>query len=396
MISLESREIGICNFDYFAIDMTDDGSYLMRGKEHTLGEAGCAIANLSKDTVTQLLILAGWLNKTRIQIEMTEEFTSEPFRTAGNQIRDILDYIKDTEPFSWFDIPDSRRIVDEIFNEDNFMVWDEIYKYENPDELPDSLLILVPEADRKFDLAKEFIRVYCYLANDTANFGNLILNFTSLVMDAQGRKKSNLAMYAAGYCNFPSIKLLLEAANINKDMDGVNLRPRVSHVPVILWNEEKQEYYLARRVYFGRLMDFFVNEWFEGLMRGHYLWQCGVCQKYFLLTTAHKQLYCGQYNPEYGTSCDHVANNRRFAQKLGLTSQKQKDNPIHVLRKKRHDSIRKNKSLGKYSKTVSDEAKRILDACYEKAQLDANYAQTQFEQDIELENLYKQATKAVT
>ena len=31
------------------------------------------------------------------------------------------------------------------------------------------------------------------------------------------------------------------------------------------------------------------------------------------------------------------------------------------MRKKRHDSIRKNKGLGKYSKAVSDEAKRILD-----------------------------------
>ena len=183
--------------------------------------------------------------------------------------------------------------------------------------------------------------------------------------------------------------------NYNKDLDGVNLRPRVTQVPVILWDEENNKPYIVRRLYFGRLMDFWVTEWFEGLMQGHYLWKCGVCGDYFLMTNARRQLYCGKYNPVYGTSCDHVANNRRLGKEKGLSPQKKEDNPIWQLWHKRYASIRKNKSLDKYSDAVSDEAKRILDSYNERAQIDAKYAQGQYEADIALTNLYAQAKKRI-
>ena len=138
-------------------------------------------------------------------------------------------------------------------------------------------------------------------------------------------------------------------------------------------------------------MDFFVTEWFEGMMRGHYLWQCGVCGRYFLMTTAHRQLYCKKFNPAYGTTCDHVANNRRLGKEKGLKRQKKKDNPLWIIRNKRYASIRKNKSLGKYSEAVSDEAKQILDEFYQTAESDAEYADRQYLTDIRLENLYRLA-----
>ncbi len=113
------------------------------------------------------------------------------------------------------------------------------------------------------------------------------------------------------------------------------------------------------------------------------------------MTNAHRQLYCGKYNPVYRTSCDHVANNRRLGKEKGLSPQKREDDPLWQLWHKRYNSIRKNKSLGKYSKAVSDEAKRILDNYYERAQIDARYAQSQYAADIELANLYAQAEKKI-
>lgn len=395
MIGIESRDTGIYNFDYFSIDLCE-GTYHIGEKEYTLGDAGCAIANLSKETVTQLLILGGRLNQTRIKIALTPPYDRALFQQAGDEIRAILDYIKDIEPFSWFNIPSSRKIVDDVFCDAVFDDLDAISNFGLPEEDSPELTARVTNASQKYKLANALIAVYCYLPNDTANFGMLIQNFTTFLMNSQSRRKEVLALYAHDFCTYPDIIELLDQANLNKDMDGVNLRPRVVQVPVTLWDAEKEEFHFARRLYFGRLMDFLVTEWFEGMMWGHYLWKCGVCEKYFLMTTAHQQLYCGKFNPVYGTTCDHVANNRRLAKKLELPPQQPENEPLRRLRKKRYDSIRKNKSLGKYSEAVSDEAKRLLDIYFERAQIDANYAQTRFEQDITLENLYEKAKRTAT
>jgi hypothetical protein len=83
-------------------------------------------------------------------------------------------------------------------------------------------------------------------------------------------------------------------------------------------------------------MDFFITELFEAMMAGHYLWKCKVCGKYFLMTTAHRQFYCGQFNPQYGTTCDHVANNRRLGRDKGMPKQRRKDGPLWVIRNRRY------------------------------------------------------------
>ncbi|MCM1061127.1 MAG: DUF6076 domain-containing protein [Eubacterium sp.] len=383
---MEDLKIGICNFDYFAIDETTDKFYMFGGKKLTYGEFGCAISNISPDDMTRLLILSGELDKTRMKLLVCGGYKRRLYEKAQSQIHNIVDYIADREPFCWFDIKSSLKIVDDVFGEDNLDKFDAILHGE---AVSDSQGL-----KKTFDICRSLISVYIYLANDTANFGTMIKNFTEIFMKFDSRQKENLAECAYAFCNDEKIQSFLISANPNKNLNGMNFRPRTSQAHIIL-NDEKDKPYIARRVYFSRIMDFLVAEWYEGLMRGHYLWKCGVCGKYFLMTTAHKQLYCKSFNPQYGTTCDHAANNRRIAKDTDLVRQSKKNNPLWIERNKRYASLRKNKSLGKYSEAVTEAAKSILDDFYERAESDFDYAQKRFYTDIELKNLYALAQKMV-
>lgn len=387
MLGIENLKIGICNFDYFAIDETADKSYLFGNKKLTYGEFGCAISNISCDDMTRLLILSGELDKTRMELLVHGGYKRKLYEKAHSQIHGIVDYISGREPFCWFDIESSLKIVDDVFGKDNLDKFDTVLHGNNVSDFHG--------LKKTFDLCRNLISIYIYLANDTANFGTMIRNFTEVIMNFDSRQKENLAECAYVFCNDETVKSLLKSSNPNRNLDGVNFRPRTSQSHIIL-TDEKDKSYIARRVYFSRIMDFLVTEWYEGLMRGHYLWKCGVCGKYFLMTTAHNQLYCKNFNPKYGTTCDHAANNRRIAKGTDFVRQSKKNNPLWIERNKRYASLRKNKSLGKYSETVTEAAKSILDDFYERAESDFDYSQKHFHTDIELKNLYALALKMIS
>ncbi|MCH5314738.1 MAG: hypothetical protein J1E81_02400 [Eubacterium sp.] len=154
--------------------------------------------------------------------------------------------------------------------------------------------------------------------------------------------------------------------------------------------DENNKPFITRRLYFSR----FITELFEAMQCGHYLWRCGVCEKYFLMTTAHKQLYCHTVNEEYGVPCSYVAMHPEIT-KVKLNKESKKDGPLYNIWRKRNNSIRKNKSLGKYSDAVSAEAKRIIDERYELAQIDFDYAKEQYEKEMDLKRIYKEAEQNV-
>ena len=71
--------------------------------------------------------------------------------------------------------------------------------------------------------------------------------------------------------------------------------------------------------------------------------------------------------------------------------QKKTDSPHYLLWKRRSDLIRKNKSLGRYDDAVSAKAKEYIDSCFELAQVDFEYAITQYDKDMEMTNVYRKA-----
>ncbi len=103
MFGIESKTVGIYNFDYFSIDMAER-KYRMGGKEYPLGTACCAVANLPKDTTEELLRLGAELNESRCKLLLLGGYNRELFQETEKHILNILTYIQRIEPFTFFDI----------------------------------------------------------------------------------------------------------------------------------------------------------------------------------------------------------------------------------------------------------------------------------------------------
>ena len=112
-------------------------------------------------------------------------------------------------------------------------------------------------------------------------------------------------------------------------------------------------------------MDFFIADFFDALVCGHYLWQCKYCGRYFLMTTGHRQLYCQTPPPGEKFPCYKLAKNRRTATaETKANKQATTDNPYHILWKKCDAAIRKRKSRGSITADECAAAQAYVKDCY--------------------------------
>ena len=123
--------------------------------------------------------------------------------------------------------------------------------------------------------------------------------------------------------------------------DTQPFKTRATVMPVI--ENVNGENHILRKVYYNNVKDFLNTDLFEGYIHGHYLWRCDICDRYFFMTTAHRQLYCSTKNPKYGVPCSYVAKHPEVV-KRKMERQKRTDSPYYLLWQKRNDSIRKIKA----------------------------------------------------
>ncbi|MBO5255987.1 MAG: hypothetical protein J6C42_00620 [Clostridia bacterium] len=130
-----------------------------------------------------------------------------------------------------------------------------------------------------------------YLCTDTANFATLVLNFTQNAVEQNCRDAKSLANLALIFFSSREVADLLDKSNPAECAEGVTMRPRATIVPAIPFDANMPDAVeIKKRIYYGRLMDFFIADFFDALACGHYLWQCKYCGRYFLMTTGHRQL----------------------------------------------------------------------------------------------------------
>ena len=388
---IERYESKITTFDHFAVDF-DDRNIIVCNKKFPLGYRSNCIANLPKEDATKMLIHSGKINRHWQELKLNG-YSRKLFMDIFVDINKMIDYMQSLEPFKYFDIEKSRATVSKLFGQDALDDYEYLLKhlkieYGTTDR---NEIVRLNEIENKSKTAENVLRAYSYIGVDEANFGTMIINYVENFINEDSRQKDNIARFTCDFFENEEVQMNLAASNpAAMIMDGFNLKPIQSAVPTIKF--ENGKYKIIRRMYFNRIMDFFVTEFFEALSQGHYIWKCVVCNKYFLMTTAHKQLYCSTVNKEYGVPCSYVAKHPEIT-KRKMKKQKKSDSPYYVLWNKRYSSIRQNKSLGKYSKTVSAKAKKIIDMKFERAQFDFDYAENHYEEEMNLEKIYEEATK---
>ena len=387
---IETKPIGDANFYKFSVDFIGD-DFILGGKTLPLGIITHDILNIPADKLLSIFKTGDKLNELYNRLN-AENYSDELFIKIRETILEIIKLIKKIKPFSYFSIKDEYNHVEELFDDSKIEMWKRSFA-----SMPIPNINFVPEDTAIYDnviVLTEFIKSYIYLCADTFNFYKVAMMYFVNLTENGFRDKVLLADFIKEFFGSEQVLGWIEELNATEITHNFTLEPGVWMAPVVLKNKDGLTM-LGRRIHFDRMLNFYVTDMFEGLAAGHYSWQCGICHKFFFMTTAHKQLYCSTVNPEYGVPCAYVAKN-----KLNMPRQKKKDSFGHDIWQKRYNSLRNEKSKtknglpsAKYDIDVCDKAIELAKRHYEDAQINFDYAQNQYEQDMILVNLIAEAER---
>ncbi len=353
---IEISEKPITNFDYFCVDSIKD-SLTIGGRTIPKCQPTYDVLTLGADYVLELKNMGIALHKKLddLLIDSGDENTVENIK---NSIFGIIDFIKDRPPFSYFDADYSKKVVADLY---------------------------MQSAKRLLSL----MEIYIYLCNDTYTFYHIAVRYFHNAIRNNCRNKNDLAYLALLMFSDDKFKVEIDKlCNVTLN-EAVSFRPHVSAVPVLQLDEEGSTV-IKRRVYYSRMLDFFISDMFDGLACGHYIWKCGYCGRYFLMTSARKQLYCQTPPPGKKHPCSTLAKHHATAtEETKKNKQSVKDNPLYVIWQRRDASVRKIKSRGTYPAEDCERARAYIKNCYERAISDARYAAAQFASDIEGDKIFK-------
>lgn len=147
---------------------------------------------------------------------------------------------------------------------------------------------------------------------------------------------------------------------------------------------------LARRLYFDSYYSFVITDFFEGLHHGHYPRQCGICKKYFLMTSARRQQYCNGISP-YEVRGRKVTC-RKYAASINRKELAAAD-PVVDIYNRRCSAIRTEKGRETITAEFAKAATELAKEYKLKALQASDYANGQYALDMSRERLYAEADK---
>lgn len=316
---------------------------------------------------------------------LDKDFSRTEFLDYHSKIISAIDVLSQYEIFKIFDIKKCKEIINELFSEEKIKLYEEYnqleknrYKIKNSEKIDELIKVSV-------DLEKAFsIGFYISSAvKEVEYYSSVVFQITNKIVKNNARTKTELAEAFNDFVNDPYMNFIFK---VNSHPFGT----RATIIPVVESANGTSK--IFRKVYYNNLKDFLMTDLFEGYIHGHYLWRCDICDRCFFMTTARNQLYCSTVNKKYGVPCSYIAKHPEVT-KRKMKKQRKSDSPYYVLWKNRYDSIRKNKSLGKYSANVSAKAKKLIDYYFNLANVDFDYAQNQYGKDMELSKIYEEAMK---
>ena len=358
------------------------GNFVLGGKEYPLGYTSYLAIQKECRFMDENLFKA----LLGLYDDLLHDFTKENLDYYHKGIVYVLNSLKDNHMFTLLGIENVKDKIARLFSEKKKNYYLAIHDFQEhgidlsteekanyADEVMHSLNDLLS--------AMAIGKIIYNSVLELKQYAALVFQITHRIVERGARSKSQLADAFGAFLSDEYMQFIFHTASHP-------FKTRATVMPVI--ENVDGENYIFRKVYYNNLKDFLMTDLFEGYIHGHYLWQCDICDRYFFMTTAHKQLYCSTKNPKYNVPCSYVAKHPEVV-KRKMERQKKTDSPYYLLWRKRNDLIRKNKSLGKYDEAVSAKAKEYIDDRFDEALTDFDYAETQFEKDMEIENIYQMA-----
>ena len=358
------------------------GNFVLGGKEYPLGYTSYLAIQKECRFIDENLFKA----LLGLYDELLHDFTKENLDYYHKGIVYVLNSLKDNHMFTLLGIENVKDKIARLFSEKKKNYYLAIHDFQEHG-IDLSTEEKANYADEVMHSLNDFLSAMAIgqiLYNsvlELKRYAALVFQITHRIVERGARSKIQLADAFGTFLSDEYMQFIFHTASHP-------FKTRATVMPVI--ENVDGENYIFRKVYYNNLKDFLMTDLFEGYIHGHYLWQCDICDRYFFMTTAHKQLYCSTKNPKYNVPCSYVAKHPEVV-KRKMERQKKTDSPYYLLWRKRNDLIRKNKSLGKYDEAVSAKAKEYIDDRFDEALTDFDYAETQFEKDMEIENIYQMA-----
>lgn len=356
-----------------------DGRVRTSSKTYAAGAYAVHLLNqyYRNDTAARLSVYKqhGWNVADQLSAGYLKE---EDYISAGTEIGLILDTLPMLKPFDQFNIDDERNRISELFSENNAKkITDFFYRrsvVERKEQTELDLDLLPPGYDKK--LFKETNALITEIT-DALTFYNAI----SADMQKAHKQLTVFASRVDEANRFDEEHLL----PIALEAFGVVPFPVTTEYVPIKKNAKSKTETLARRLYFDSYYSFIITDFFEGLHYGHYPRKCGICKKYFLMTSARRQQYCNGLSPYEArgkkTTC------RKYAASINRKELAAAD-PVVDIYNRRCAAIRTEKGR----KTITEEFAKAAQALAKeyklKAQQDAEYASRQYAIDMSRERLY--------
>ncbi len=361
-----------------------DGSVRVNGKTYPAGTfAVCLLNQYYRDDLAGRLSvykMHGWNVLEQLHLGYPN---SSDFMAAGGEIQTILDALPRLSPFENWDVAAERGRVRRLFSQE------------------------------KAEKIKAHFRVRSDIGNMDPGqvlFGNLPAGYdrdvfesiNATIQDAESTIRFYHSISDSMRKAFGQLRTFVERADEADRLDEPHLLPLALELfgktdfPVDMEYVSQKKHprsklgMVARRLHFDSYYSFIVTDFFEGLHCGHYPRRCEICGSYFLMTCARRQRYCSGAAPQMLRGRQVTC--RRYA---AATKRKERaaDDPIIDLYTRRCNSIRSMKSAGKISPQLAQAALGLAREYKYRAQLEADYANGQYTQDMSWDALRRAAEK---
>lgn len=368
---------------FFSADYRD-GRVHIGGKTYPAGTFAVHLLNQFYENDTAARIGVFTTDNLRLEDMLRIGYINiSDYIKAGERMVNIFAALPWLKPFDMLNIENERNGIATLFSEENGHTISEYF-------FRRAKLGQMDEGQTIFhNLPKEYDKDFFNRAETLLNEVNAALSFYD-ALSADIRNSFDKLRAFAGRVDeadrFNEEHLLPIALEI---FGSVPFPVTTEYVPICKSTRSKTKT-LARRLYFDSYYSFVVTDFFEGLHHGHYPRQCGICKKYFLMTSAARQKYCTGYAPfkvkgKAITCRKYAARNNRKELSDG--------NPVIRIYKNRCSAIRVERQRVKIDDALATAALALAKEYMQRAKNDPDYANGQYETDMSRERLYAEADR---
>lgn len=368
---------------FFSADYRD-GRVHLGGKSYPAGTFATHLLNqfYTNDTAARLSVYKqhGWNVAEQLSIGYLKE---TEFLAAETEIGYILDTLPDLKPFHALDIPSERSRISGLFSEKNAKQIIDFFNRRAAVESKEQAELDLDLLPSEYDEA--LFKACNTLISDITN----TLNFYNAISDDMQRAHKGLTEFSSRVDEaerFDEEHLLPIALEV---FGSVPFPVTTEYVPLKKASRSKTAT-LARRLCFDSYYSFVMTDFFEGLHYGHYPRMCGICKKYFLMTSAARQKYCTGYAPfklkGKAITC------RKYAARINR-KELAAGNPVIRIYKNRCSVLRMERKRGTVTEEFAAAALDLAKERMQRAKEDAEYANSQYESDMSREKLYAEVDK---